>query len=363
MIIKKLELSNFRNYDSLEINLDSQTNVLYGNNAQGKTNVLESIYMCSTTKSHRSNKDIELIKFNKKEGHIKLFIEKKNKEFRIDIHLRNNKTKGIAVNGIPIKKASELFGIFNVIFFSPEDLNIIKNGPAERRKFIDLELCQLDKIYVHNLINYNKILNQRNALLKDINNDSELEDTLDIWDQQLAEYGSNIIKKREEFIKDIIKIIKPIHAEITNNKENLKIEYSKNCEAKDLLKALKNARSKDLKYKSTSVGPHRDDVLFFNKDENIRIYGSQGQKRTVALSLKLAEIELVKKEIKDMPVLLLDDVLSELDSDRQNHLLSSLKDIQTVITCTGLDEFVENSFHINKIYKVNEGTIEEKQLN
>lgn len=362
MLVKKIELENFRNYKSLDLELDPRKNILYGNNAQGKTNVLEAIYICSTTKSHRSNKDIELIKFNERESHIKLFLEKKEKEYRIDVHLRKNKTKGIAVNGIPIKRASELFGIFNVIFFAPEDLNIIKNGPSERRRFMDLELCQLDNIYVHNLINYNKVLNQRNRLLKEISFDPKLVDTLDVWDEQLVLYGKEVIKKREEFIKEISKIIKPIHEDLTNKEETIKIDYQKNTEIKNFEKNLKKNRSNDLKYKSTSVGPHRDDILFFNKDINIRTYGSQGQKRTIALSLKLAEIELVKKIIKDTPVLLLDDVLSELDSDRQNHLLNRLENIQTIITCTGLDEFVENSINIEKVFKVNNAKITEKDI-
>ena len=362
MIVKKLELENFRNYKSLDLELDPGKNILYGNNAQGKTNILEAIYICSTTKSHRSNKDIELIKFDEREAHIKIFLEKKEKEYRIDVHLRKNKTKGIAVNGIPIKRASELFGIFNVIFFAPEDLNIIKNGPSERRRFMDLELCQLDKMYVNNLINYNKVLNQRNRLLKDISFNPKLEDTLDVWDEQLILYGKEIIKKREEFIKQISKIIKPIHEDLTNKEETIKIDYQKNTEIRNFEKNLKRNRSVDLKHKNTSVGPHRDDILFFNKDINIRTYGSQGQKRTIALSLKLAEIELVKKIINDTPVLLLDDVLSELDSDRQNHLLERLNDIQTIVTCTGLDEFVENSFNIDRIFKVDNAKVKEKNI-
>ena len=362
MIVTKIELSNFRNYDSLSLELDDKTNILYGKNAQGKTNVLEAIYLCSTTKSHRSSKDAELIKFENNEGHIKLFINKKCREYRIDIHLRKNKSKGIAINGIPIKKASELFGIFNVIFFSPEDLDIIKNGPAERRRFVDMELCQLDKIYVYNLINYNKVLGQRNQLLKDIYMKPELEDTLDVWDMQLAEYGSKVIKRREQFIKDINKIIKPIHRKLTENSEEIEVVYKKCCNEDELYNKIIENRKKDIKLKSTSVGPHRDDILFFNKDINIRTYGSQGQKRTVALSLKLAEIELVKSLINDTPVLLLDDVLSELDSDRQNHLLKSLDEIQTVITCTGLDEFIENRFSINKVFQVTKGKIEERTV-
>lgn len=362
MIVTKIELSNFRNYDFLKLEPDDKTNILYGKNAQGKTNILEAVYLCSTTKSHRSSKDAELIKFGCEEGHIKLFINKKSREYRIDIHLRKNKSKGIAINGIPIKKASELFGIFNVIFFSPEDLDIIKDGPAERRKFVDMELCQLDKIYVYNLINYNKVLGQRNQLLKDIYMRPELEETLDVWDLQLAEYGSKIINRRKKFIKDINKIIKPIHAKLTENKEEINLIYKKNCDEQEIYEKLIQNRIKDIKLKSTSVGPHRDDILFFNKDINIRNYGSQGQKRTVALSLKLAEIELVKLLINDTPVLLLDDVLSELDSDRQNHLLKSLDNIQTIVTCTGLDEFIENRFEINKIFQICEGKIKEKTV-
>lgn len=360
MIITKLELSNFRNYKLLKLDFDNKTNILYGNNAQGKTNILESIYMCSTTKSHRSNKDFELINFDSNEGHIKLYINKNNREQRIDIHLRKNKSKGIAINGIPIKKASELFGIFNVIIFSPEDLNIIKNGPSERRKFIDMELCQLDKIYVYNLVNYNKVLSQRNQLLKDLYFKPELKQTLDVWDMQLAEYGSKVIKRREQFIKEISNILIPIHDELTNGQEEIEVVYEKNSEPDDLYQNILINREKDIKYKTTSVGPHRDDIVFFNKGKNIKTYGSQGQKRTIALSLKLAEIELVKSLINDKPVLLLDDVLSELDSDRQNHLLKSLDNIQTIITCTGLDEFIENRFKINKVFQVTNGNVAEK---
>ncbi len=362
MIVKKVELNNFRNYKSLSLDLDEKTNILYGNNAQGKTNVLESIYVCSTTKSHRTNKDSELINLDSSEAHIKIYIEKKSREHRIDIHLRKNKTKGIAIDGIPIKKASELFGLFNVVIFSPEDLDIIKKGPSERRRFIDMELCQLDKIYVYNLTNYNKIITQRNRLLKDIYFKPELEQTLDVWDSQLAEYGSKIIKRREKFISEINTIIKPIHKKITGGVEDVEIVYNRNCSSEELYKLLEQNRQRDIKYKSTSVGPHKDDILFFNGNKNIRIYGSQGQQRTASLSLKLAEIELVKALINDLPVLLLDDVLSELDSERQNHLLKSLDNIQTIITCTGLDEFIENRFKINKVFQVTDGNVKEKTV-
>ena len=344
----------------MSIEFERGTNILYGNNAQGKTNILESIYVASTTKSHRGSKDREIINFEKDEAHIKATVMKKDVPIRIDIHLKKNKSKGIAINGIPIRKASELFGVLNVVFFSPEDLNIIKNGPAERRRFIDLELCQLDKIYVHNLVNYNKIVNQRNKLLRDLgfNYDKELVSTLDIWDMQLADYGAKIITRRNQFIDEINEIIYGIHRNITNGKEELIVRYEPNITGNNIYEELVRSRDKDLKLKTTSVGPHRDDISFLNKKIDIRMFGSQGQHRTAALSLKLSEIELVKSIIKDTPILLLDDVLSELDSNRQRHLLGNLYNVQTIITCTGLDEFVENRFNIDNIYKVVEGTVE-----
>ncbi|MBR3644982.1 MAG: DNA replication/repair protein RecF [Lachnospiraceae bacterium] len=362
MIVKKLELSNFRNYDNLEIDFDKSINILYGNNAQGKTNILEAVYMSGTAKSHRSNKDAEIIRFGSAEAHIKLFIEKNEREYRIDMHLKNGRSKGIAINGIPIRKASELFGVFNVIFFSPEDLSIIKNGPVERRRFIDLELCQLDKIYVYNLTNYSKVLAQRNKLLKDIGFRKDLTDTLDIWDMQLAEYGKNIIRRRYDFINQMNEIVRPIHSKLSNNLEELKIIYNPNVEIENFEQTLINNRERDIITKTTNSGPHRDDIRFFDGDIDLKKFGSQGQQRTVALSLKLAEIELVKKIIKDSPVLLLDDVMSELDDKRQNHLLDSIKDIQTIITCTGLDEFIESRLHLNKVYEVSNGTVSLKEV-
>ncbi|MCR5835086.1 MAG: DNA replication/repair protein RecF [Lachnospiraceae bacterium] len=362
MKVKKIELSNYRNYESLLLEPDGDTNILYGDNAQGKTNILESIYLCSTGKSHRGNKDKEIIRFGEDEAHIKMFVEKKEKNFRIDMHLKKNRAKGIAVNGIPVKKVSELFGIVNVVFFSPEDLSIIKNGPAERRRFIDLELCQLDKLYVYNLTNYSKVLLQRNKLLKDSYYSQDINDMLDIWDMQLAEYGSKLIERRRKFVNEINEIIKPIHRKLTDFKENIEIKYNYNVSEEAFYDVLKQNRERDIRTKTTNSGPHRDDISFYNGDVDMRVYGSQGQQRTAALSLKLAEIELVKKIINDTPILLLDDVLSELDSNRQNHLLSSLNDIQTVITCTGLDEFIENRFKINKVFKVTDGTIESKTV-
>lgn len=343
----------------LNLDFDSGTNIFYGDNAQGKTNILEAVYLLGTTKSHRGTKDRDLIRFGEEESHIESFVEKNGIDYQIDIHLKKNSPKGIAINKMPIRKASELFGIVNLVFFSPEDLNIIKNGPAERRRFIDLELSQLDKVYLSNLTNYNRIVNQRNHLLKEMSyeNQKNLMDTLEIWEMQLVQYGNKIIERRTEFVEEINEIISSVHKKLTGNREVLRVAYEPSNRGMSLSQALLKNREKDLKMKSTSVGPHRDDISFFAGDLDIRRFGSQGQQRTAALSLKLSEIELVKRTIHDTPVLLLDDVLSELDKHRQNYLLDSIYDIQTLITCTGVEDFVNHRFSINKVFHVHHGQV------
>lgn len=359
MIVKKIELLNYRNYEYLNIDFNSGINILYGDNAQGKTNILEALYMSGTSKSHKNAKDKETIRFGQEEAHIKTIVIKNSIEYKIDIHLKAHKLKGIAINGVPIKKATELFGVLNIIFFSPEDLNIIKEGPSERRRFIDMELCQLDKVYLHNLTSYNKALTQRNKLLKDIIDKPSLKDTLDSWDEQLIKYGIEIINRRKKFIDDLNEVIFLIHKKLSGNKEELTITYEPDVTVNNYKSALSDARKKDERFLTTSVGPHRDDMAFLIKNVDLRKYGSQGQQRTAALSLKLSEIELVKSIIKDEPVLLLDDVLSELDKNRQNQLLGSLDKTQTIITCTGLDEFIKERIAIDKVFKVIDGKVYE----
>lgn len=359
MFIKSVQLEGYRNYKNSTVYFDKGTNILYGDNAQGKTNVLESIFICATTKSHRASKDKEIIGFDSDEARIVLYLEKTGEEYKIDIVLKKDKSKFIAVNGSKIKKATELLGILNVILFSPEDLGIIKNGPSERRRFIDMELCQLDSIYLYNLSKYNKIIDQRNRLIKDSYVNSELIDTISIWDQQLVTYGNTIINKRREFIEDLNNIIEEVHYKLTDGKEKLNISYEPDVEAEDFAEELRKNRNRDIKLKITGTGPHRDDFSFVVNGIDIRKYGSQGQQRTAALSLKLSEIEIVKNLTGHVPVLLLDDVLSELDSNRQNYLLNTIGDIQTIITCTGLDDFVNNNFKINKIIKVVNGAVTE----
>ena len=358
MYIESLELKNFRNYEELSIVLDPGTNILYGDNAQGKTNVLEAVYLCGTTKSHRGSKDKEMIRFEQDESHIRMMVKKDGVSHKIDMHLKKNKAKGIAIDGIPIRKAAELFGIVNLVAFSPEDLNIIKNGPSERRRFMDLELCQLNKVYLQELTSYNKVLNQRNKLLKDIGFQPGLTETLDVWDMQLVSYGKKIISLRRQFMEELGEIIRQIHSNLTGKKEEIRLLYEPDVEEKVFEEKLQSAREKDLRFRVPSVGPHRDDFCVRINGIDIRKYGSQGHQRTAALSLKMSEIYLVEKVTKDHPVLLLDDVLSELDSSRQNYLLQSIHNIQTVITCTGLDELIENNFSIDRVFRVTEGKID-----
>lgn len=363
MHIKSLALSNYRNYDEASIEFSEGINILYGDNAQGKTNVLEAVYMAATTKSHRGSYDKEIIKFGEEESHIRANVSRNDIEHRIDMHLKKSKNKGVAIDMLPLKKSSELFGLINIVFFSPEDLSIIKDGPAERRRFMDMELCQLNKIYYSDLNNYNKVLNQRNNQLKEIAFNPNAIDMLDIWDMQLEEYGIKIIQKRDNFINQLNEIIRDIHKDLTNGKEEILINYDANVDINSFADELIQKKNIDLRYQNTSVGPHRDDISFMVNGIDVKKYGSQGQQRTVALSLKLAEIELVKKIIDDNPILLLDDVMSELDKNRRDALLQSIKNIQTIITCTGYDDFIKERISIDRIYKVTDGTLREEVNN
>ncbi|MBQ8412348.1 MAG: DNA replication/repair protein RecF [Lachnospiraceae bacterium] len=362
MFIESLSLNNYRNYDNADIHFSNGINILYGDNAQGKTNVLEAIYMLATTKSHRGNKDKEIIRFDCDESHIRASVKKFDIEHRIDMHLRKNKSKGVAIDMVPIRKSADLMGLVNIILFSPEDLTIIKNSPSERRRFMDMELCQLNRIYYSNLATYNKILNQRNNLLKQIYFDKSQIDMLDVWDSQLVYYGIKIIKDRNNFIDMLNEIILDIHKKLTSDKEELIISYDKDVHEDNFGQEIFLKRDMDLRYQSTQIGPHRDDLSFMINGMDVKKFGSQGQQRTVALSLKLAEISLVKKIINDNPILLLDDVMSELDSTRRDALLSYINDIQTIITCTGYDDFIKERLSIDRIYEVSQGVIQQVNL-
>lgn len=359
MIIKKIDLKNFRNYKNLEIEFDKNTNILYGKNAQGKTNLLEACYISATTKSHKGAKDKDIIKMGDEESHICTIIEKDESEYRIDIHLRSKRAKGVALNRVPLKKAVELFGVLKVIFFSPEDLDIIKRGPEVRRKFLDMELCQIDKIYLNDITLYKKTLAQRNKLLKDIDFERSLISTLPVWNEKLVHYGNRIIKRRREFIKELTPITEKNYNKISGKTENLELFYEPNVTEEGFFKVLKEKEIQDIKTGQTNSGPHRDDMGFAINGMDARTFGSQGQQRTCALSLKLSEIDIIKKHTDQNPVLLLDDVLSELDTDRQRHLLNSLENVQTIMTCTGMDEIKEAGLNTGKVFIVDNATISE----
>ena len=357
MYIDSLALKNFRNYASLDVRFSEHINILYGDNAQGKTNILEAIYLSATTKSHRNAKDKDIIKINEDDSHIRVNLKKREVGHRIDMHLRRSKPKGVAIDGIPIRRSTELFGLINIIMFSPEDLSVVKNGPGERRRFMDMEICQLSRIYYSNLLKFNKILDQRNSILKQLSFKPEMVDILDTWDDQLVDVGRSIIKERDNFLMMMNDIIKDIHSNLTSDRENIELRYEPNVDSERFKDVLKEKRQLDIRNSVTMTGPQRDDFGIFINGNDVRIYGSQGQQRTAALSLKLAEIELVKKIINDSPVLLLDDVMSELDSKRRETLLESIKDIQTIVTCTGYDDFIKKRVEVDKVYKISEGNI------
>lgn len=356
MYIQELSLQNFRNYSYLQLILHPGINVFVGDNAQGKTNVLESIYLCATARSHRTSQEKEVIQWDKNESHIRLIIKKRTIEDQIDLHI-DQRGKGVAINRMPIQKLGDLFGILNVVMFSPEDLQMVKRSPKERRRFIDIELCQLDRMYYYALSQYHKVLKQRNNLLKTFTKTSDATGLLEIWDQQISEYGKSVISKRREFISNLTDIAQEIHFNISGGKEKLEIVYSPNVDIDEYYDKLAVNHEKDIFRKSTSIGPHRDDLIFLINGMNVRIYGSQGQQRTVVLSMKLAQLRMIQEKLGEQPVLLLDDVLSELDYHRQQFLFEHTKDIQTLITCTGVEEGVWNMQKIGKLFHVREGTV------
>jgi len=357
MYIKNISLQYFRNYESLNMEFSPKLNILYGDNAQGKTNILEAVYMSAMGRSQRTSKDKEIIKLDKEEAHIQVFVAEDSGEGenRIDVHLKKNGKKGIAVNSVAVKRLGELFGKIYIVIFSPEDLQLIKSGPSERRKFVDMELCQLNKVYYYDLQQYYKILKQRNNLLKTIQKNPSLKDTLFVWDSQLITYAKKITASRRAFIEKVRKIASGIHFNITGGVEKLDIDYIPNANEAEIELKLKKHLEKDIFLGNTSIGPHKDDLSFYINGNDVKVYGSQGQQRTAALSAKLAEIELIKEEKAVNPILLLDDVLSELDENRQIYLLDNISDIQTILTCTGIEDSIKKYADKAKIYNIKEG--------
>lgn len=361
MYISQMEIKNFRNLETANIELIDGINIFYGNNGQGKTNFLESIYLTSTGRSHRTNIDSELIAFDKDEAFINGIVKNNEYTDKISIYLRRNRAKGIAINNIPLKKVGDLFGRLYVVIFSPEDLQLVKSGPSERRKFLDTEICQLSNVYYYELNNYYRVLRQRNNLLKDLqkNKDKELKDTVFIWDKQLVEHGIKIYNHRKDFIERLNIIAGDIYGNIVSHTEELEIKYNPNIIPEEFEERLKKGLERDIRLGSTYYGIHKDDMDFIIDDMDLRKYGSQGQQRTASLSAKLAEIDIIHNKKGVKPVLLLDDVLSELDKNRQFFLISKLKDIQTIITCTGVEDLLNQikDFESVKVFNVDDGKI------
>ncbi|OGO84378.1 MAG: hypothetical protein A2Y24_07070 [Clostridiales bacterium GWE2_32_10] len=354
MYINTLKLNNFRNYENLDIELDKGLNVFIGNNAQGKTNLLESIYIMAIGKTYKSHKDIEIIKWDKNELYMQTIVFKKDREERIQIYNDKNKRKKIIINDLPINKIGKLLGIINIVIFTPDNLLFFKNGPDVRRQYFDAQISQIDRIYFENIQNYYKIVKQRNNLLK---NNNVSRETLSVWDEQLVKHGKEVIQKRKEYINDLQEIIFDIHKSLTSNNENIKIIYDNNVNEENFEYELKRKLEEEKKYGYTMVGPHRDDYGFDINDRDIKKYGSQGQQRTVILSLKFTEIEVIKKQTGENPILLLDDVLSELDRERQEHLIKYIQKVQTILTTTDFDNDIMRKLNIGKIFKINNGEV------
>ena len=354
MLITSLKLQNYRNYKELKIDFNKDINIIYGDNAQGKTNILEAIFVTSIGKSFRTSKDKELIKIGEDYSKIEVEFSKSDRDGSIKIDLSDK--KNVFVNGVKIKKLSELLGNMNIVIFTPDDINILKDGPAKRRRFLDIFISQLRPNYVYCLNMYLKALEQRNNYLKQIKFENKSEEFLEIWDEKIAEYAEKVFIYRFEFMKKLKDKIKSVHNIITENNENIEIEYVTDFDNKEnYLKKIKNNRKLDISKGYTSKGVHRDDFNIYINNNLVNIYGSQGQHRTAILSLKMSELKIIYDEIGENPILLLDDFMSELDEKRRTNFLNNIKDTQVLITCTDKFELEKNNFNV---YNVKNGTID-----
>lgn len=361
MYIKSLQLKNFRNYASQRVEFGPGINVLTGENASGKTNMLEAIYLLGLGKSPRTSREKELISFGAERAYVKAEIAKKYRSHTIEILIENKGAKKIRIDGIPVKRLSELIGIVNVVYFSPDEMRFVKAGPDERRRFLDVSLSQQSKTYFKSLAKYNKILAQRNTLLKTENRNDNLSSLLSIWDAGLAEVGANLILARKNYIKKLSSLAKISHWELSDGKENLSLSYECNTDGEtydeiysSLLSSFSSSVEKDRALMFTTKGPHRDDINISLNNNDARKFASQGQQRSVSLSVKIAELTLFEHETGEAPVLLLDDVLSELDIRRKEKLLELSNRTQTMITCT---EFDFKPSNLSKLYKIKNGNV------
>lgn len=361
--VESIRLINIRNYNNISLDLNKNINVFIGKNAQGKTNLIESIYMCATGRSFRTNKDKEIINFSKEEAYIGTYINLDNYRKFIEIKMQKDKPKRIRINKTELKNYKELNSGLYVVLFSPDDLRIIKDGPQERRNFLDTLISQLRPVYTYNLNRYKKVLIQRNNLLKSSKFKKDTKNLLDLFDVQIAKIGTNIVIERQKYIDILNNVSKNIHSKITGNGEELSLHYSSNVFVlndkeemeKRYLNLLKDNIDRDIECGTTNIGPHRDDIYMYLNDKDAKIYGSQGQQRTVVLSLILSEVEIIREEIGMYPVLLLDDVFSELDEGRREYLVKFFSNMQTFITLTN-SENLKSMENLNKtIFEIEDG--------
>lgn len=364
MRIKGLELHRFRNYTDLELLPEPGLNVLTGLNAEGKTNVLESIFLCALGRSHRTPHDAELLMDGQPDGSVALALDTRGGSRTIRIELVRGDRKRVYLDEAPLSRSGELMGCLNVVMFSPEDLQLVKDGPQERRRFLDMELSQLKPAYYYTLQQYNQALKSRNLLLKE---ESVPYDMIELWDEQLSKLGASIMRDRAVFVEELSGNAHTLHAKMSGTKEILETVYQPTVPVQDfdalretLTDQLAERLERDIFRGFTSVGPHRDDLQLLLNGRDLRIYGSQGQQRTAALSLKLSEIDLVRRVRGERPVLLLDDVFSELDAERQARLLEVVSDCQTFVTCTHLEEFVKAGAMRMQVYRVSNGRVVEE---
>lgn len=366
--VENIKLINFRNYKNIYLELNKNMNIFIGKNAQGKTNLIEAIYMASKGNSFKSNSDKEIIKFGENKSYIGCNIKLRNYNRLVEILLEKNNPKKIKINKTLLESKKDLNSGLNIVLFSPDDLKIIKDGPSLRRNFIDNSLSQIKPIYKYNISQYKKILYQRNSLLKTNkrSTNSNIKSLINVFDLQLVKIGTNIIIDRNKYIDILNEYSKKIHYEISNNSEFLNIKYNTNINLENLnrkkienryLELLNNTIDRDLKYGNTLIGPHRDDLIALINEKDVRVYGSQGQQRSTILSLKLAEVNIIKDIIGLYPVLLLDDLFSELDKDRRKHLVDIISKTQTIITSTNSESLEILKKHNKSIYYIDNGMI------
>lgn len=356
MKIKEIYLKNFRNYQEQKIVLQPHVNVFYGNNAQGKTNVLEALYVCALGRSFRTRKEKELIHFQEDVSQIKVVYEKQGREQTIEITLESQNKKVIHCNGIPVSKNSELVGNINLVMFSPDDITMLKQGPAMRRRFLDILISQIKPNYLHELSLYHRVLEQRNAMLK-----TKQWDTIAVWEEQLATQAEKIVRYRKTYLTKLQEKLNEIHPRLTSQKETIQLEYETKFQSKEqFLQLLENRREVDMMRGFTGEGIHREDFSVWINGKSLTLYGSQGQHRTAMLAMKMAEMKLIEEEIGEMPVLLLDDVTSELDESRVNAIFEAIQEDQVLITCTDINTILKYECltkHI-KLYKINSGQVD-----